>query len=67
MKEQLAECIRQWMLDNEMTQAEAAVFLETRQPRVNLIVNKKLDTISLGALVSYVELLGFKVKMEITQ
>lgn len=67
MKEQLAEQIRQWMLDNEMTQAEAAVFLETRQPRVNLIVNKKLDTISLGALVSYVEMLGFKVKMEITQ
>lgn len=65
MKERLAEIIRQWMLDNDMTQAETAVFLETRQPRVSLIVNKKLDSISLEALIAYVELLGYKVGLTV--
>lgn len=65
MKEKLAEQIRQWMFDNDMTQAETAVFLENRQPRVSLIVNKHLESISLEALIAYVELLGFKVTLNI--
>lgn len=65
MKERLAEIIRQWMFDNDMTQAETAVFLETRQPRVSLIVNKKLDSISLEALIAYVELLGYKIDLTV--
>ena len=42
-----------------------AVFLETRQPRVSLIVNKKLDSISLEALIAYVELLGYKINLTV--
>lgn len=66
MKERLAEVIRQWMWDNDMTQAETAVFLETTQPRVSLIKRNQVGTISLEMMVAYVTRLGYTVDLNIT-
>ena len=65
LKVQLAKNIAQWAKDNNMTQAEVAVFLNTTQPRVNLIVNLKLKGISLDALLMYTKELGFVVTLNI--
>lgn len=65
LKVKLAKNIAQWAKDNNMTQAEVGVFLNTTQPRVNYIINLKLEGISLEALLKYTEELGFVVTLNI--
>lgn len=65
MKETLAEAIRKWMADVGVTQQEAALFLETTQPRVSLIKRGCLDSITIDALVTYCLRVGLTVTITV--
>lgn len=65
MRAELMIKIEQFVSKSGMTQKEAARLLEITQPRLNLLLKRKIDLFSLDALVNMVARTGMQVKLTI--
>lgn len=65
LKKELAAKIKDMIQGIKLTQAEAAVMMETTQPRVSMIMAGKIEGISLESLIDYTNLLGYTVTLNI--
>lgn len=65
MRAELMIKIEQFVNKSGLTQKEAARLLEITQPRLNLLLKRKIDLFSLDALVNMVARTGMQVKLTI--
>mgnify|MGYP001580361336 FL=1 len=65
MRAELMIKIEQFVRKSGMTQKEAARLLEITQPRLNLLLKRKIDLFSLDALVNMVARAGMQVKLTV--
>lgn len=65
MRAELMVKIEQFVRKSGMTQKEAARLLEITQPRLNLLLKRKIELFSLDALVNMVARAGMQVKLSI--
>ena len=65
LRAQLAEALRVWMEQSELTQAQVAKHLGIAQPRVSEIVRGKVELLSLDNLVGLCAKAGIPVKMRL--
>lgn len=65
MRAELMIKIEQFVNKSEMTQKEAAHVLEITQPRLNLLLKRRIDLFSLDALVNMVARTGMQLKLTI--
>ena len=65
MRAELMIKIEQFGRKSGMTQKEAARLLEITQPRLNLLLKRKIDLFSLDALVNMVARAGMQVKLTV--
>ena len=65
MRAELMLKIEQFVSKSGMTQKEAARLLEITQPRLNLLLKRKIDLFSLDALVNMVARTGMQVKLTV--
>jgi predicted XRE-type DNA-binding protein len=65
LRAQLAEALRVWMEQSELTQAQVAKHLGIAQPRVSEIVRGKVELLSLDYLVGLCAKAGIPVKMRL--
>jgi len=65
LRAQLAEALRVWMEQSELTQDQVAKRLGIAQPRVSEIVRGKVELLSLDYLVGLCAKAGIPVKMRL--
>jgi predicted XRE-type DNA-binding protein len=65
MRAELMVKIEQFVRKSGMTQKEAARLLGITQPRLNLLLKRKIDLFSLDALVNMVARAGMQVKLTV--
>jgi len=65
MRAELMIKIEQFVRKSGMTQKEAARLIGITQPRLNLLLKRKIDLFSLDALVNMVARAGMQVKLTV--
>ena len=65
MRAELMIKIEQFVRKSGMTQKEAARLIGITQPRLNLLLKRKIDLFSLDALVNMVARVGMQVKLTV--
>ena len=65
MRAELMIKIEQFVRKSGMTQKEAARLLGITQPRLNLLLKRKIELFSLDALVNMVARMGMQVKLTV--
>ena len=65
MRAELMIKIEQFVRKSGMTQKEAARLIGITQPRLNLLLKRKIDLFSLDALVNMVTRAGMQVKLTV--
>ena len=65
MRAELMIKIEQFVRKSGMTQKEAAHLIGITQPRLNLLLKRKIDLFSLDALVNMVARVGMQVKLTV--
>ena len=65
MRAELMIKIEQFVRKSGMTQKEAARLLEITQPRLNLLLKRKIELFSLDTLVDMVARAGMQVKLTV--
>ena len=65
LRAQLAEALRGWMEQSDLTQADAAKKLGVTQPRISEITRGKVELLSLDYLVGLCAKAGIPVKMRL--
>jgi predicted XRE-type DNA-binding protein len=65
MRAELMVKIEQFVRKSGMTQKEAARLIGITQPRLNLLLKRKIDLFSLDALVNMVARAGMQVKLTV--
>ena len=65
MRAELMIKIEQFVRKSGMTRKEAARLLGTTQPRLNLLLKRKIDLFSLDALVNMAARAGMQVKLTV--
>lgn len=65
MRAELMIKIEQFVRKSGMTQKEAARLLGITQPRLNLLLKRKIELFSLDALVNMVARVGMQVKLTV--
>lgn len=67
IKLQLVESIRAYSVKHSMNQTDMAYLLDTAQPRVSLLMSKRVDKFSLDTLMKWNYNLGINVTIQINQ
>jgi len=65
LRSDILRVITEMLKERELTQQQAAEFLECTQPRVNALMQGKIDEFRLGMLVDFAHRLGQHISIEV--